>query len=93
MLQVRSVPREFTLLSRPGCHLCEEFEQELLAHFGPDAIRLQHAQVDQRLDWLVEYGRRIPVLLDASGQAVCEVRLDPEAVRRALRAPDPRNKC
>jgi hypothetical protein len=66
------------LLTRPGCGLCEEFEEALRAH--DPAIVLEHADVDSRPDWREHYGRRIPVLLDAGGSVICEGRFDPASL-------------
>jgi hypothetical protein len=74
---------KLSLLGRPGCHLCEELEQELQAHFA-GRVAIEQADVDSRPDWRERFGRRIPVLLDETGAVVCEVHLDLEAVERLL---------
>lgn len=74
------------LLSRPGCCLCDELEEDLLAEFGPGRFELEKADVDSRPEWRQAYGIRIPVLLDASGQVLSEGRLDPARVAAALGA-------
>lgn len=56
----------WTLLSRPGCELCEDFAQSLYAHLG-GAQSVTVEDVDSRDDWRRRYGDRIPVLLDANG--------------------------
>lgn len=76
------------LLSRPGCGLCEEF-LEALAQSAP-GLTSQLDVIDVDTDPLLRrrYGHRIPVLLTADGEFVCEVRLDAEALAAALgRAP------
>ncbi len=73
------------LLGRPGCGLCEEMELELMAHFGPDAFELEHADVDGRDDWRRRYGLKIPVLLDAQGDCLCSIKLDVEALESCLK--------
>jgi len=80
---VSSVPR-WRLLSRPGCHLCDEFGDELLTAFPRLATLLDWAEVDSRDDWRERYGRSIPVLLDPAGRAVCESAFDRAAVAAAL---------
>ncbi|MES2684201.1 MAG: glutaredoxin family protein [Pseudomonadota bacterium] len=77
------MPTRFTLLTRPGCHLCEDLETEALAAFG-DRIAIDTVLVDHHPAWQSQYGLRIPVLLDAQGQFVCEVQLDEAALARAL---------
>ncbi|MDM4772342.1 glutaredoxin family protein [Solimonas sp. SE-A11] len=77
------IPR-LLLLSRPGCCLCDELEEDLLAEFGPGRFELEKADVDTRPEWRHEYGVRIPVLLDAAGRVLSEGRLDPARVTAAL---------
>lgn len=78
------MPQRFTLLTRPGCHLCEALESEALALFG-ERLDIELVQVDHHPDWLAQYGLRIPVLLDAQGRLVCELQLDAEALALSLR--------
>ncbi len=70
------------LLTRPGCHLCEEFRDELEQAF-PGRYELVEADVDSREDWRERYGLKIPVLLDAAGVELCSVRFDPESLTTA----------
>ena len=77
------MPRRFTLLTRPGCHLCEDFEAELMAAFE-GRLELETAQVDQHPAWREAYGLSIPVLLAPDGSFVCAVTPDTEAVEAAL---------
>ena len=72
----------FTLLTRPGCGLCEEFELEMRTHLGDRPYALEHVEVDSRPEWRIRYGRSIPVLLDAAGSLVCETHFDAAAVDR-----------
>ena len=74
----------FTLLTREGCGLCEDFELELRAHLSDRLFDLQHAEVDSRPEWRIRYGRSIPVLLDGAGSAVCETFFDAAALERHL---------
>ena len=82
----RNSVRRFTLLTRPGCHLCEDFEAEVLAEFG-GRLEIDAVQVDHHPAWLAEYGLGIPVLLDARERFVCEVRPDANAIEAALKGP------
>lgn len=75
-----------TLLGRPGCHLCEEFEFELLAHAGPGTLQIALEDVDSREDWKRRYGMKIPVLLADDGSLICATRVDVSAVDQLLRA-------
>jgi len=75
--------QRFTLLTRPGCHLCEEFEAEVLAAFD-GRLEIDAVLVDHHPAWLAEYGLRIPVLLDGRERFVCEVHMDANAIEAAL---------
>lgn len=77
-------PLHLLLLSREGCCLCDELEEELLEHFGPGVFEIERCDVDARADWRERYGRSIPVLLDAQGGLLSESRLDVERVAAAL---------
>lgn len=69
--------RQLLLLGRPDCHLCEVFEAALLAHPDAGRYRIEHACVDDRGEWRMRYGRRIPVLLDEAGEVLGEGVFDP----------------
>lgn len=74
------------LLSRPGCHLCEQLVTELLTAFPALAGQLAEADVDSRQDWQRRWGLKIPVLLDAEdGGPVCTTVFDAEAVAEWVR--------
>ncbi|MDB5988395.1 MAG: glutaredoxin family protein [Nevskia sp.] len=76
--------QSWQLLSRPGCHLCDEFSDQLLTAFPRLTALLEWIDVDSRDDWRERYGRSIPVLLDPQQQAVCETDFDRAAVAAAL---------
>jgi len=76
--------RRLLLLSRPGCCLCDELEEDLIAEFGAGAFELERADVDSRPDWQERYGRSIPVLLDEAGGVLSETRLDAGRVASVL---------
>lgn len=67
------------LLGRPDCALCEELLDELQAHPLAAAVELEWLDVDADPRWQRRYGLRIPVLLDAWGEVVCEGRFDAQA--------------
>lgn len=67
------------LLGRPGCHLCEEFRDELERAF-PGRFEVREACVDDRPEWRARYGLKIPVLLDERGALLCATHFDPEAL-------------
>lgn len=81
-----TAPAPWWLLSRPDCHLCEAFEVALHAHLGPALPALEHACVDERGEWRMRYGKRIPVLLDAGGRVLAEGVFEPAAFERVLRS-------
>ncbi|MDB5967931.1 MAG: glutaredoxin family protein [Hydrocarboniphaga sp.] len=69
------------LLSRPGCHLCEQMAMELLTAYPQLAGQVAEADVDSREDWQRRYGLKIPVLLDTGdGGVVCATVFDSAAV-------------
>lgn len=73
-----------TLLGRPGCHLCEEYEQDLSTHFGRGFFEIVHADVDSRPEWQRRYGLKIPVLLDSQGQLIGQAPFDGTAICELL---------
>jgi hypothetical protein len=72
------------LLSRPGCHLCEEFLDALQDAFPQVAVA--KACVDDDPDWRARYGSLIPVLLAPDGTELCRVRLDTAQVQEWISA-------
>jgi hypothetical protein len=74
-----------TLLTRPGCCLCEEFLDEFRTLAAgiplPDLVLVD---VDSDAVLARRYGLDIPVLL-LDGVAVCRHRLDREELLRLLR--------
>lgn len=67
------------LYTREDCALCEEMEFELRAHPLFSALQLQICDVDADADMQRRYGLRVPVLVDAWNDVVCEARFDAEA--------------
>lgn len=74
------------LLTRPGCHLCDEFLDELGAAFPRLAGTVVVEDVDSRENWRERFGASIPVLIDGSGAPICVTHLERGAVRAALAA-------
>jgi hypothetical protein len=72
----------FTVYSRPGCHLCEEFIEELIP-LCRGRVRLVVEDVDRDPALREAYGLRIPVLC-AGSREVCATRVNHAAVRAAL---------
>lgn len=68
--------------SRPGCHLCEELIEQL-EPLVRGRLAVEVVDVDTREEWREAYGARVPVL-EFDGRAICEYRLDREALHRLL---------
>jgi hypothetical protein len=68
--------------SRPGCHLCERLVEELAPRIRGRA-RLEVRDIDTEALWQQQFGTRIPVV-EIDGAAICEGRLDADALERAL---------
>ncbi|MGQ0622393.1 MAG: glutaredoxin family protein [Panacagrimonas sp.] len=72
------------LLGRPDCELCEEMLAELHAHPQAAQMSVEWFDVDRHPEWQRRYGLRIPVLLDAWDEVVCEGRFSPDAFGQFL---------
>jgi len=72
------------LYSRPGCGLCDEARDVLLAERGRTPFDLEEIDVsgDDALE--LEYGIRIPVVL-VDGVEEFEIRVEPAAFARLVR--------
>ncbi len=72
------------VLSRSGCHLCDE----AMAVLGPMArrrgVRVVVRDIDESPVLIAEFGTRVPVLRDVEGSVLAEGRIDKRAVRDAL---------
>lgn len=79
-----AAPGPWLLLTRPDCHLCEDFEAALLEHLAPRIPQLERADVDSRGEWRMRYGNRIPVLLDENREVLAEGRFDGVAFDQAF---------
>jgi glutaredoxin len=75
---------QFVLYSRPGCHLCEQALEELLA-LRREGYRFELHEVDIESDeqLLRRMLERIPVL-ELNGEVVSELVLDQISVRARL---------
>ena len=75
---------EIVVYSRPGCHLCEEALEKLIALHG-EGYRINLHEVDIESDELLHrrYLERIPVV-EIGGVVVSELVLDEAAVRARL---------
>jgi hypothetical protein len=76
-----------TLLSRDYCHLCDEMRAALAALLAGRAALVDVIDVDAHTVLEARYGEHVPVLFlgaPADGIELCRLRLDVEAVQRAL---------
>jgi glutaredoxin len=77
-------PRDVTIYSRPGCHLCEEAKTQiapLLAEFG---ARLTEINIDEDPQLLAQYDYDVPVIFVGTRKAA-KHRVDLTRFRRQLR--------
>jgi hypothetical protein len=77
--------RTFLLLGRVDCPLCEELYAEVHMALAGRPAEVATADVDSRPEWQRRYGLRIPVLLDAWNEVVCEGRFDAQAFEESMR--------
>jgi glutaredoxin len=76
--------KQVTVYSRPGCHLCAEAVEEIVAMHG-EGYRFKLIEVDIESDeaLLRRMLERIPVV-EVDGEMVSELTLDDAAVRARL---------
>ena len=78
------------LLSRPGCHLCEEMRARVDELLGDAAREWEVVDVDSDRELASRFGEAIPVLY-VNGRLFAKTRLPPVAtklrLRRAARRP------
>ena len=65
---------QLTLLSRPGCHLCDEMRREVDAMLGDRPHEWTVVDVDSDADLGRRYGDEIPVLF-VNGHLFAKIRL------------------
>jgi len=72
-----------TLLSKPGCHLCDDAREVVLAVAAERGLALEERNILDDEALLAEYAEEIPVLL--IDDRVHQIwRIDPERLRGAL---------
>jgi len=79
-----AAPRDVTIYSRPGCHLCEEAKAQiapLLKEFG---ARLTEINIDEDPELRARYDYDVPVIFLGARKAA-KHRIDPAQFRRQLR--------
>jgi len=73
-----------TLLSRPGCHLCEEMRRQVEAILADVPRRWEDVDVDSDPDLARRYGETIPILF-VNGRLFAKIRLPRLAAALRLR--------
>jgi len=74
---------EWRLLTREGCHLCDEMATVLDRVLGAEGEAWATVDVDRDTELRARWGETIPVLL-RDGKAVAKVRLDESQLRRLI---------
>jgi hypothetical protein len=73
------------LYSRPGCGLCDEAREVIVAERARTPFCLEEVDVSTDDTLELGYGIRIPVVL-VDGQELFEIRVDPRAFADAVRS-------
>ncbi len=76
-------PREVTLYTRPGCHLCDEAKHALTPILREFGARLREVNIDLDPVLHARYTNDVPVIFLGS-RKVAKHRLDPRQFRRQL---------
>lgn len=76
-------PARVTLLTRPGCHLCEPVRETIISICQPRGITYRELDVTQDEDLEGEFGQQLPVVL-VDGEVVATYRLAAEDLLAAL---------
>jgi len=79
-------PPGLRLLTRPGCHLCEEMKAKVAPLVARLGGTLAEVDVDADPALSERFGLEIPVLLDAEGRVVAKLRDPVERIARRLGA-------
>ena len=75
---------EVVLYSRPGCHLCDEAREVLIAEQARTPFELSEVSVEGDDELELAYGIRIPVVL-VDGVERFEYEVDPTTLVRIVR--------
>ena len=79
-----AAPRDVTIYSRPGCHLCEEAKAQIAPMLKEFGARLTEINIDEDPELRVRYDYDIPVIFLGARKAA-KHRVDPAQFRRQLR--------
>ncbi len=80
---VGAAPMRVTLLTREGCHLCEQVEAVVADVCTKGGYGWRAVDVDSDPDLRSEYGEQVPVVL-VDGEFLASYRLDASALSAAL---------
>jgi glutaredoxin len=78
-------PREVTLYTRPGCHLCEEAKAAIAPLLRESGASLREVNIENDAVLEERYGWDIPVIFIGARKAA-KHRVDVEQFRRQLQA-------
>jgi hypothetical protein len=76
-------PAEWRMLTRQGCHLCDQMAVVLDRGLGPRGTAWIEVDVDGNPELRDRYGDSVPVLL-RDGRPVAKVRIDDSTLRRLV---------
>ena len=77
-------PPALRLLTRPGCHLCEEMKAKVAPLVARLGGTLREVDVDADPALAARFGLEIPVLLDPDGRVVAKLHDSAERIARRL---------
>jgi glutaredoxin len=77
-------PRDVTIYSRPGCHLCEEAKKQLAPLLQEFSARLTEINIDEDRQLRARYDYDVPVIF-LGARKVAKHRVDLIQFRRQLR--------
>ncbi len=76
-------PREVTLYTRPGCHLCDEAKTAMMPLLREAGATLREVNIDEDAVLRERYGSDVPVIF-LGARKVAKHRVDLEQFRRQL---------
>jgi glutaredoxin len=79
-----AAPRDVTIYSRPGCHLCDEAKQAIVPLLKEFAARLTEINIDEDPQLRARYDYDVPVIFIGARKAA-KHRVDLGQFRRQLR--------
>jgi len=79
-----AAPRDATIYSRPGCHLCEEAKAQIAPLLKAVSARLTEINIDEDPDLRARYDYDVPVIF-LGARKVAKHRVDIVQFRRQLR--------